>query len=233
MGAVFQSRIKAGDVNTFATASTGAQAHAAGSCLIALIQWAGTTGTVSSVTNTAGDIWVQAGSDRRSVDNSSAIYYVASTAGNANDDTTAHFSAGFTYRYIVVYEFTNIPASPLDDTQFVSGTGGTNPSLNTPTLTLTAANGLVIGLAEYGVAVLTAGAGYVATPGNCTGDPNNYFLDYYHIVTASEAAQVTGTGSSGASWYNHAAMFKASGGAAPSTWGPGLSDQWCRIVQGS
>ena len=123
-----------------ASIATPGISHTAGNWLVAFIYWEVDTGTVTGVTNTAGDTWTQvSGALTRyeapyggSVD----VWTVASTNGNASDVVTAAFSPNQASRAIFVAQYSSsngLPASPEAGTikeGQATGTSVTSASLS-------------------------------------------------------------------------------------------------------
>ena len=127
--------------STVNTAYTGAQT--AGNTNVVAIGWNSATGTISSVTDTAGNVYSPAAPLTRGGANlSQAIYYakniVAAPAGNTVRVT---FSGAMPYVDVRITEYSGLdPTNPVDVTS--SSSGSTN-SASSGSVTTTAANTLL------------------------------------------------------------------------------------------
>lgn len=179
---------------------------ASGNLLVALITR--TTGhAVSSVTDSAGNSWVQAGTTLSNADNNDFdIWYAKNATANAGA-VTATLASATTYLQMAIYEVSGADTSAPYDT---SATGsGFGTAVASGTLTLATANEIIFAMVIATPPGVTQGTNYTGTNYTVTGDANAYFLAEYHIVTANEAA--TASASSG-NWGILAAAFKAAGG---------------------
>lgn len=170
----------------------------------------------SSIANTAGDTWIQAGSALVNVTAEYRIYYVPSTAGHASDAVTVTLVNPSTYRVLVVHEISGqLTSGTLNTTATGTGTG---TAFATGSITVVASEEIIIAacaLSTNGGPVIAGGSGYTLTNFGAVGDANMYYADEWHIVTASETA--TATGNISAQWGILAASFKtAAGASAPS-----------------
>lgn len=197
------------DATATDTASTNAQAHTAGNTLIALVSW-NTFRDFTSLSNTAGDMWVQVGSQTTGSSNDMRIYCVASTAGHGTDVVTLVVDATTQYFGLVVHEFSGVSGCTPDGTAAANDIG---TAIDSGSVTVTAAQAVIVAY-MLGSPAITAGSGYTLTNFAFTGtDATKYWADEWKVVTASEAA--TATASSGA-WMIIAASLPATagGGAA-------------------
>jgi hypothetical protein len=196
------SRVRTSNTSSVSTVANAVTFNAvAGNLLVTLVQWQ--VNNFSSIADTAGNTWVQAGTEVVSGNNKCRIYYAENCAANASNVVTVTFSAASTYRAIVVHQFSGVAtSSSLDDAKNATGSS-TTPA--TASLTATASEDVIVAMILAVANSNTAGTGYTGVAFAFVGDPVAYMMDEYHIVTASEAA--TSTCANG-SWYITAAMFK-------------------------
>lgn len=204
------SRVQAGTTGASTSVATAAQAHAAGNGLVALLFHASDlagAATFTAPTNTAGDTFIQCGSDfTGNTNNPCSIWYTSASAGHASDVVTGHFTGSTTYRNIVIYELYGGITLDQTKTATVNGT-----SLATASFSLATAAEIILanGLINSGAAV-TAGSGYTLVQHFVTGDGVTYFFDEYHNVSSNETASVSWTGATNADMI--ASSFYAAGG---------------------
>lgn len=89
--------------------------HTAGNWLIAFVEWELDSGTVTGVTNTAGDTWTQVSGALLRLPSpyvGSIDAWVTTTAGNASDAVTAAFSGSFGSRAIHVLQYSSDDGIP-------------------------------------------------------------------------------------------------------------------------
>lgn len=163
----------------------------------------------TTVTDTAGNVYVDAGILLSDGVHIQRLYYATNITGDAANVVHVVLGTACPFSVVGVMEFSGIASSPLIDKQTANATG---TAMATPTLTLAGFPSAVIyaiGVASGGV---TAGTGY-SGPGF-----GSFFGHEYKIVTASEAAVMTNGTSS--TWGMTAAMFGASGSAVASVLNP-------------
>jgi hypothetical protein len=206
MAIAFVNRAQGGGSVSASSIISPAAAHTAGNLLVALMTFDASGGNFSSITDTAGNTWIQAGTETLAGpgNNKLRIYYAYNCLGNASNVVTVNLSAGTVYRSLVVLQFSGIQTSsdPLSDNK--AGTGSST-SIASSSLTVTASSEVICAIIIGVHDTIVGGSGYTLTSFAITGDPNKYYADEYHIVSASEAA--TGTQSTG-SWDIKAASFK-------------------------
>ena len=192
--------------STVNTAYTSAQS--AGSTNIVAIGWNSAAGTISSVTDTAGNVYSLAAPLTRGGGNlSQAIYYakniVAAPAGNT---VKVVFSGAMVYVDVRITEYAGLdPTNPVDVT---SSSSGSNNSATSGSVTTTTANALLFG------AGMTWGYYGNATNGFTTRvlTQPNFDIVADRVVSAvgsyAAAAPVTG----GGTWLMQIVAFKGAGG---------------------
>jgi hypothetical protein len=200
----FINRCDGGNTASASTLSSTACSHLAGSLLVAM-SYHDPGVTISSVANTAGDTWTQAGSTLTTLDGSKIdIYYAMNSIGNAADVVTWTYSGAVVYRAFSVLQFSGAATTSA---LITAPAGSTGTSTSAATSSLSISQNAVIcafGLFDAGAAV-TVGSGYTGTNFAITGDAATYFFSEYKIVTTGQTATATGTSSN---WAIQAAAFK-------------------------
>jgi glucose/arabinose dehydrogenase/chitodextrinase len=193
--------------STVSTAYTNAQT--AGNTNIIAIGWNSATGTISSVTDTAGNVYSLAAPLTRGGGNlSQAIYYAkniaAAPAGNA---VKVSFSGAMVYVDVRITEYSGLdPTNPVDVTS--SSSGSTN-SATSGSVTTTAANTLLF------AAGMTWGGYDNATNGFTTRVITQPDLD----IVADRIVNTVGTYAAtapvtGGTWLMQLVAFKGAGGSS-------------------
>jgi len=143
--------------------------HTAGNTLVALISQPSTqcsTSELSSVSNTAGDTWTlgtQFANNSATTAQKACLQwaYILSTAGNASDIVTAHFSANaFEPALITVYQIAGVTTGiDLTPTGVCCGSGGSPSVVTSASFTTGHANEIILwGQANGSTTTYTAGA---------------------------------------------------------------------------
>jgi hypothetical protein len=181
-------------------------ANAAGNLIIAFVRMSSTWQTVT-VTDTAGNTYMEAVSQVQTVDDHQVhIFYAKNIAGGANA-VTAHFSATNNHPWIAVYEYSGLNATaPLDQTAHAQGNSST-PSSGATAAT-TSSNELVFaatGLPASYTGGAGAGTGYALMQQDTATSPAAN-----EAGITSSAGSVTGVFSLGtaANWTAVVATFK-------------------------
>ena len=194
--------------STVNTAYTGAQT--AGNTNIIAIGWNSATGTISSVTDTAGNVYSLAAPLTRGGGNlSQAIYYakniVAAPAGNT---VKVIFSGAMVYVDVRITEYSGLdPTNPVDVTS--SSSGSTNTATS-GSVTTTAANTLLFG------AGMTWGYYGNATNGFTTRVLTQPDVDIVadRIVNTVGSYAATAPVTGGGTWLMQLVAFKGVGGSS-------------------
>ncbi len=205
-------------VQTNATSSTGtnstfgtfSNAQTAGNTNIISVLWNDNTTTISSVTDSSGNVYTQASGTGCSPNNSAglgmAIYYsigIAAAPANTNKYTVA-MSASPSFRVVWSEEVAGITAF---DT--CHGATGSGTSLDSGAFTTTAANDYLVGFDNVAHAISVVSSGYtsrIAGFGNDVEDIQNQPVGTYHF-------QPTQAPTGG--WNATGLAFTTSGTAAP------------------
>ncbi|MEJ0037686.1 MAG: Calx-beta domain-containing protein [Gammaproteobacteria bacterium] len=192
-------------VGTNTISATFAGAQTAGNLNVVAIGWADDTTSVSSVTDSRGNVYtLAAGPTRRAGAASSYIYYaknIVSAGAGANTITATITSASVTWPEIRISEYSGLDTtSPVD---VVQGANGSGTSVNTGSFTTTNATDLIFAWVYVQNSITAAGSGYTAR----TFASGDLVEDRQTTVAGSYSATAT-MGTSGW-WLIQAAAFKA------------------------
>ena len=190
-------------------------AQTAGNLNVVVVGWNDATHTVSSVTDTKGNVYVLAvGPTVQSSTATQSIYYaknIAAAAAGANS-VTVTFNAGAAFPDIRIAEYAGIdPVTPVDGS---IGAQGTSASSSSGALTTTNANDLLV--AANLVQTGTTGAGTSFTRRVITSPDSDILED--RTVTATGSYTGVAPVSPSGKWIMQMVAFRAagSGGTAPS-----------------
>lgn len=144
--------------------AAAAFANTAGNAIVVGIRFADndTTKTVTSVTDTAGNTYVRAGTPlRQSSGTEMDVWYALNIASHASNVVTANFNNGVAYRAVLPHEYSGFATSgSLFDAEIdVTGTGGTLTTA--ASLTTAAANELIFAVFSLDSTGVTWTAGSV------------------------------------------------------------------------
>ena len=181
-------------------------AQLAGDLNVVVVGWNDSTATVSSVTDTLGNVYARAvGPTVQSGTATQSIYYaknIVAAAANANT-VTVRFSASATYPDIRIAEYSGLDTNnPLDVSV---GASGSSASSSSGSVTTTYANDLLIGANVVQTSTTGAGAGY--TSRLITNPDGDIFED--RVVTATGSYSATATVSPSGQWIMQLVAFKA------------------------
>ena len=182
-------------------------AQTAGNLNIVAVGWNDTTSTVTSVSDSRGNTYTQAGTTVTGTGLRQAIYYAKNIAAGSNTVTVA-FNQAAAYVDVRVLEYSGLDtASPLDVT---AGAAGNSNSANSGTATTTSANELIFGAGMTASGFNAAGTGFTSriitsTDGDIAEDK---------VVSSTGSNSATGSLSSSAPWVMQMATFRASGQGA-------------------
>jgi hypothetical protein len=174
-------------VSSVTATNTTAYHSTAGALIVAVIR--SQNGSVTSVTDTAGDTFVQAGSDSGSTVRTE-IWYALNATGNSANVVTANWSASTSFTNVVVQEFEGVAtSSALDAT--ASGTSTTT----------TLVTGTYSTVEQYEVSVIAASqnGGYTFTSSGFNNVPQSTSSTklLYRFLTATQSSITTTVTSSG------------------------------------
>jgi hypothetical protein len=173
--------------------AASAYSSVAGNLIVAVVRHA--NGTISSVTDTAGDTFTRA-IGPIGTDPDVELWYAANVAGHSSNAVTANFSASGSFRSIVVTEYEGLQAAtPLDATDSGTAAGTTVTSAG---FTTTTANQLIV----FGGSTNLAGCNTCTTSGSYIRRWWNTELALFdRIVTTTQSgvtAAITFTGGNAA-----------------------------------
>ncbi len=184
-------------------AATFSLPQTAGNLNVVVVGWGDVTSLVSTVKDSMGNVYTQAGGTVTGSGLRQAIFFAKSIAGGSNNTVTATFSQVATYPDIRILEYSGLdPSNPLDATATGVGTGtvATTAGANT-----SAANELIFGAGNNGDGFSGAGSGFTSR-----------MIDYYGNLAEDKTVSSTGSYSVSAPlkkstvWVMQMATFKAS-----------------------
>ena len=178
-------------------------AQTAGNLNIVAVGWNDTTSTVSSVSDSRGNTYTQAGTTITGTGLRQAIYYAKNIAGGSNTVTVV-FNQAAAYVDVRILEYSGLDtSSPLDVT---AGAAGSSSSPNSGAATTSSSNELIFG------AGMTAGTlqrgGYGIHPRIITTPDGDLAEDQLGSSAGSYSASAASTSSP---WVMQMATFQASG----------------------
>ena len=134
-------------------------AQTAGNLNIVAVGWNDTTSTVSSVSDSRGNIYAQAGTMTTGTGLRQAIYYAKNIAAGSNTVTVV-FNQAAAYVDVRILEYSGLDTtSPLDVT---AGAAGSSASANSGAATTTAGNELIFGAGMTASRYSAAGTGFTS-----------------------------------------------------------------------
>ena len=194
-----------------------ASAQTAGNLNVVIVGWSDSTATVSTVTDTKGNVYTLAvGPIVVPGAVSQSIYYAKNIAGAAagGNTVTVRFSTTASYPDVRILEYNGLDVNtPLDGGMGAVGSAATSDS---GALVTTNGNDLLVGANTVLTSTTAAGAGYT---NRIITDPDGDLVED-RVVTAVGTYHATATLSSGGSWVMEVVAFKAAG-AAPAPTAPG------------
>jgi len=194
-----------------------ASAQGAGDLNVVVVGWSDSTATVSTVTDTKGNVYTLAvGPTVVPGAVSQSIYYAKNIAGaTAGGNTvTVKFSTTASYPDVRILEYSGLDVNnPLDGGMGAVGSATTSDS---GALVTTNSNDLLVGANTVLTSTTAAGAGYT---NRMITDPDGDLVED-RVVTAVGSYHATAALSSGGSWVMEVVAFKAAG-AAPAPTAPG------------
>jgi Domain of unknown function (DUF1929)/IPT/TIG domain len=182
-------------------------AQTAGNLNIVVVGWSDATSTLSSLTDTRGNTYVQAGTTITGTGIRQAIYYAKNIAGGSNT-VTAVFNQAAAFPDVRALEYSGLDTtSPLDVTSSASGSGAT---ANSGAATTTSPTELIFGAGNTANAFGAAGTGFTSRIITQDGD-----IAEDKQVNSTGSYSATGTIGSSAAWVMQMATFRASGQTQP------------------
>ena len=180
-------------------------AQTAGNLNVVAVGWNDTTSTVSSVTDTRGNTYIQAGTTTTGTGMRQAIYYAKNITAGSNTVTVA-FNQAAAFVDVRVLEYSGIDtSSPLDVTAVASGTG---TSASSGAATTNSASELVFGAGMTGGHYSAAGTGFTS---RIITSPDGDIAQDKTVSAAGSYSAVATLGYS-STWIMQMATFRASGG---------------------
>lgn len=188
-----------------ATASASySLAQTAGNLNIVVIGWTDTTTTVQSVTDSALNTYTLAFSPTVGTGLSQAIYYAKNIVAASSNMVTVTFNAAAQNPNVRILEYSGLDqASPLDDTNGLSGTGTV---LDSGSVFTTVAGDLVVGAALAGGSIITTSRPFITVGTTPSG------TSVEHLVgPAAGRINATATQDSSTDWVMQAVGFRQAG----------------------
>ena len=184
---------------------------------VVVIGWNDSTSTVSSVTDTVGNVYTQALVPTVQTGTATQVIYYAknipAAAANANK-VTVKFNGSAAFPDIRILEYSGLdPNNPLDVTAAATGTSTSSSSGAVTTLN---ANNLIIGANLVQSGTTGAGTGFTS---RIISSPDNDIVED-RVVTAVGSYTATAPVSPSANWIMQLVAFKAAG-SAPVPTAPG------------
>ena len=177
-------------------------AQTAGNLNVVAVMWGDTTSTVSSVTDSKGNIYALAVGPTKASGLTSAIYYAKNIASGSNT-VTVKFNQTASYPNVNVLEYSGLDtANPLDVRAAATGSGTT---ANSGSATTTSANELIVGAGNPTSVFKSPGSGFTSRVINAFGG-----ISEDKVVSSTGSYNATATLSSG-TWVMQMATFRASG----------------------
>ena len=188
----------------------------AGDLNVVAVGWADATSSVSSVTDSTGNIYTRAVGPTANGSIQQSIYYARNIAAG-NNTVTATFNQSAAYPDIRILEYSGLdPNTPLDVTAAATGTG---TGANSGTATTTSSNELLFGAGSTAGDFVGAGTGFNSRIINIFGN-----LAEDEAVTSTGSYRATAPNSAG-NWVMQLATFRTSGegGSNPAPTVSGIS----------
>jgi hypothetical protein len=172
--------------------------------------YTGSTNHITSVTDTAGNVWTRIGAFSVSGHNSDGEMWYSAGAMPATA-ITVHL-ATVTSTALVVQEFAGVAAtSPVD---VVSGTANTGTSAGSGQVTPTAGNEVLVGFVAGHAnteAMTVTSSGFIAQPQQTTGSSVASVVAGYQVQSSSAAQSFTATFPKAMYWASGVVAFRTSG----------------------
>jgi len=177
-------------------------AQTAGNLNIVVVGWNDTTSTVSSVSDSRGNTYTQAGTTISGTTLRQAIYYAKNIAVGSNTVTVA-FNQAAAFVDLRILEYSGLDTnSPLDVT---AGAAGSSISPNSGAATTTSANELIFGAGTTGSGFSAAGTGFISR----IITPQDGDIAEDKVVSSTGSNSATAPLKSSSTWVMQMATFKA------------------------
>jgi hypothetical protein len=166
---------------------------------VVVVGWGDTTSSISSVTDSLGNIYIRAVGPTRNTALQQSIYYAKNIIGGSNT-VTVTFNQAATYPDVRILEYTGASAtSPLDVTAAAAGTG---KSATSGAAVITSPNELIFGAGTSATNFSAAGSGFTSRIINIFGD-----IAEDKQVNSTGSYSATGTNKS-STWVMQMATFR-------------------------
>ena len=183
-------------------AITFTAAQTSGNLNVVAVMWGDTTSTVSSVTDSKGNIYALAVGPTKASGLTSAIYYAKNIVSGSNT-VTVKFNQTASYPNVNVLEYSGLDtANPLDVRAAATGNGTT---ANSGSATTSSANELIVGAGNPTSVFKSPGSGFTSRVINAFGG-----ISEDKVVSSTGSYNATATLSSG-TWVMQMATFRARG----------------------
>ena len=179
-------------------------AQTAGNLNIVVVGWNDNISSLSSVSDSRGNSYVQAGTTIAGTGIQQAIYYAKNIAAGSNT-VTVSFNQAAAYVDVRLLEYSGLnTTNPLDAT---AGAAGTSNSPDSGAATTTSANELIFGAGTTGGSFNAAGTGFtvciITTPDGDIGE--------HKLVSSMGSYSAPATLNNSSTWVMQMATFRASG----------------------
>jgi hypothetical protein len=175
----------------------------AGDLNVVVVGWGDVTSSVSTVTDSHGNVYSQAGGTATGTGLRQAIFYATGIAAGSNT-VTVTFNKAAAYPDVRIMEYSGLDTSnPLDVTAVGVGTGTTATSA---AATTTAANELIVGAGTNGDVFSGAGTGFTLRIINSYGN-----LGEDKVVSSTGSYSVSAPLKKSTPWIMQMATFRAKG----------------------
>jgi hypothetical protein len=190
--------------------------HTAGNLIVVHVNWSTNT-TLNSVADTAGNTYTRVASSKgnNGTTDHTETFYAANITGNASNVVTPTFSAGSTFRRVIVHQYSSADTTPAD----VAGSGNVAAAATVTSSSFTTTLADEVISAAMGSAGLDSNvnAGTNFTRRVAALGTDSHSEDRIVSVTGAYTASFTWATNQDA-WIT-AATFKQAGGAAPAAVG--------------
>jgi len=110
------------------TLATPATSLTAGNFIVVGIARHSTNHGLNSLTDTAGNVYINSGANFNTAQSSLTIWYCANCLGNGANVVTADYGVGVTNRSLVTMQFSGLADYPLDTWNFSPSTTSATPT---------------------------------------------------------------------------------------------------------
>ena len=179
-------------------------AQTAGNLNIVVVGWNDNTSSLSSVSDSRGNSYVQAGTTIAGTGIQQAIYYAKNIAAGSNT-VTVSFNQAAAYVDVRLLEYSGLnTTNPLDAT---AGAAGTSNSPDSGAATTTSANELIFGAGTTGGSFNEAGTGFTV----CIITSPDGDIGEHKLVSSTGSYSAPATLNNSSTWVMQMVTFRASG----------------------